>query len=136
MTPLQEDTIDEVTSDEPVINKEPAPIEETIEEETTTEITSIEEKVEKEKIKEVTSEEPVIVKKSTPVEETVEEPKEEKEKNQVEIISISPMFFEAVHRHAMQANLIENIDETADEYSEKGIDNNTLDLQIQKNKLE
>ena len=46
------------------------------------------------------------------------------------------MFFEAVHRHTMQANLIKSIDETADKYFEKEYDESTIDFQIQKNKLE
>ena len=83
-------------------------------------------------------EEPVVVKEK---EEVHEEPKiteelpEEEIDNQIEIISISPIFFEAVHRHTMQTNLIEKINKTADEYAEKEFDENTIDLNIQKNKL-
>lgn len=186
-TPIIEDTksveveeepknSEEATSEEPIIVKETAPIEETIEEsktitETIPEIAPVEEKVEEiENIEkeETTIEEPIIAKEPASAEEVVEKPETTKEiapiekevkevekekvieekpatteepieeniEDPVEIISISPMFFEAVHRHAMQANLIESIDETADKYSEKEYDENTIDFQIQKNKTE
>ena len=41
-------------------------------------------------------------------------------------------FFETVHEHSIQANLIEKIDETVNEYSEKKYDENTINLNIQK----
>ena len=69
----------------------------------------------------------------------VEEPAKEIHEEPVEIVSISPMFFEAVHRHTMQAEIIEKIDDTADEYIEKGFDENTMDSMdwnLQKNKTE
>ena len=61
-------------------------------------------------------------------EKTIEEPVSEFKP--VEIVSISPMFFEAVHRHTQQSEIIEKVNETADEYIEKDFDENEIDLNM------